>query len=74
MGILPARRNQIKTRGRRARQACPGAGSLSHTGGFGDHTDKRRLFIESWANELGMTGTDAVGKISSHGTGPEAGE
>ena len=34
-------------------------------GGIGDHTDKRWLFIESWANELGMTGTDAVGKIGS---------
>jgi len=30
-----------------------------------DHTGKRWLFIESWANELGMTGTDAVGKIGS---------
>jgi hypothetical protein len=34
-------------------------------GGIGDHTDKRWLFIESWANELGITGADAVGKISS---------
>ena len=34
-------------------------------GGISDHTDKRWLFIEGWANELGMTGTDAVGKISS---------
>ena len=34
-------------------------------GGIGDHTDKRWLFLESWANELGMTGADAVGKISS---------
>ena len=31
----------------------------------GDHTGQRWPFIESWANELGMTGTDAVGKISS---------
>ena len=43
-------------------------------GGIGDHTDKGRLFIESWANELGMTSANAVGKISSYGTGPEAGE
>lgn len=43
-------------------------------GGIGDHSDKRRLFIESWANELGMTGADAVGKISFYGTDPEAGE
>jgi len=43
-------------------------------GGIGDHTGKRWLFIESRANELGMTGTDAGGKISSHGTGPETGE
>ena len=43
-------------------------------GGIGDHTDKRWLFIEGWANELGMTGADAVGKISSHGTGTAAGE
>ncbi len=42
--------------------------------GTGDHTDKRWLFIEGWANELGITGTDAVSMISSHGTGPEAGE
>ena len=34
-------------------------------GGIGDQTDKRWLFIESWANELGTTGTDAVGKIGS---------
>ena len=33
-------------------------------GGIGDHTDKRWLFIESWANDLGITGADAVGKIS----------
>ena len=37
------------------------------TGNIGDHTDKRWLFIESWANELGMTGADAVGKISYYG-------
>ena len=43
-------------------------------GGIGDPTDKRWLFIEGWANELGMTGADAVGKISSNGTDPEAGE
>jgi hypothetical protein len=43
-------------------------------GGIGDHTDKRWLFIEGWANELGITGADAVGKISSHGSHPEAGE
>jgi hypothetical protein len=36
-------------------------------GGLGDHTDKRWLFIESWANELGITGADAVGKISYYG-------
>ncbi len=42
--------------------------------GLGEHTDKRWLFIEGWADELAMTGADAVGKISSHGTGPEAGE
>ena len=39
-----------------------------------DHTDKRWLFIEGWANELGMTGADAVDKISYYGTHPEAGE
>jgi hypothetical protein len=33
-------------------------------GGVSDHTDKRWLFIEGWANELGITGTDAVSKIS----------
>ncbi len=33
-------------------------------GGIGDHTDKRWLFIEAWADELGTTGADAVGKIS----------
>ena len=33
-------------------------------GGVGDHTDKQWLFIEEWANELGITGADAVGKIS----------
>ncbi len=43
-------------------------------GGPCDHTDKQWLFIESWANELGMTGADAVGKISYYGTDPEAGE
>jgi hypothetical protein len=43
-------------------------------GDVGDHTDKRWLFIESWANELGITGADAVAKISSHETGPEAAE
>ena len=43
-------------------------------GGIGDHTDKRWLFIESWANELSITGADAIGKISSHGTGPETGK
>ena len=43
-------------------------------GGIGDHTDKRRLFIEGWADELGITGADAVGKISYYGTHPEAGE
>jgi hypothetical protein len=43
-------------------------------GGVRDDTDKRWLFIESWANELGMTGADAVGKISYYGTHPEAGE
>ncbi len=43
-------------------------------GGIGDHTDKRWLFIEGWANELGMIGADAVGKISYYGTDPEAGE
>jgi hypothetical protein len=42
--------------------------------GIGDHTDQRWLFIESWANELGITGADAIGKISSHGTDPEAGK
>ena len=42
--------------------------------GLGEHTDKRWLVIEGWADELAMTGADAVGKISSHGTGPEAGE
>jgi hypothetical protein len=35
--------------------------------GIADHTDKRWLFIESWANELGMTGAAAVGKISYYG-------
>ena len=43
-------------------------------GGLGDHTDKRWLFIETWANELGMTGADATDKIRSHGIGPEVGE
>ena len=43
-------------------------------GGLGDHTDKRWLFIKSWADELGMTGADAVGKISYLRTDPEAGE
>jgi hypothetical protein len=33
-------------------------------GGVGDHTDKRWLFIERWANELGITGTDAESKIN----------
>ena len=33
-------------------------------GGIGNHTDKRWLFIEGWANELGITGAYAVGKIS----------
>ena len=42
--------------------------------GLGEHTDKRWLAIEGWADELAMTGADALGKISSHGTGPEAGE
>ena len=32
-------------------------------GGIGDHTDKRWLFIEGCADELGITGTEAVGKI-----------
>jgi hypothetical protein len=36
-------------------------------GGVSDHTDKRWLFIESWANDLGMTGAAAVGKISYYG-------
>ena len=43
-------------------------------GGIGDHTDKRWLFIESWANELGITRTDAMDKIRSHRIGAEAGE
>jgi hypothetical protein len=43
-------------------------------GGVGDHTDKRWPFIEGWANELGMTGADAVGKISYYGTHPVTGE
>ena len=43
-------------------------------GDIGDHTDKQWLFIEGWADELGMTGTYAVGKISFYGTNPEAGE
>ena len=42
--------------------------------GIGDHTDKRWLFIESWADELGMTGTAAVGKISYYGIDLPAGE
>ena len=42
--------------------------------GIDDHADKRRLFIESWANELGLTDADAIGKISSYGTDPKAGE
>ena len=33
-------------------------------GGVGDHADKQWLFIEEWANELGITGADAVDKIS----------
>ena len=43
-------------------------------GGIGDHTDKRWLFIESWADELGMTGAAAVGKISHYGIDLPAGE
>ena len=44
-------------------------------GGIGDHTDKRWLFIEGWAaNELGITGADAVGKISYYGVDLPAGE
>jgi len=43
-------------------------------GGIGDHTDKRWLFIESWADELGMTGADAVSKISYYGIDLLAGE
>ena len=34
-------------------------------GGIGAHTDKWWLFIEGWANELGITGTDAAGKTNS---------
>ena len=33
-------------------------------GGVGDRIGKRWLFIEGWANELGITGADAVSKIS----------
>lgn len=32
-----------------------------------DHTGKRWLFIGGWADELGITGTDAVAKINYHG-------
>ena len=35
-------------------------------GGIGDHTDKRWLFIERWADELGITGADAVAKINQY--------
>ena len=35
-------------------------------GGIGDHTGKRWLFIEGWADELGITGADAVAKINQH--------
>ena len=34
--------------------------------GIGDHTGKRWLFIEGWADELGITGADAVAKINQH--------
>ena len=43
-------------------------------GGVGEHIDKRWLFIEGWANEPGMTGADAVGKISYYGIGLPADE
>ena len=36
-------------------------------GGINDHTDKRWLFIEGWADELGITGADAVAKINQYG-------
>ena len=42
--------------------------------GIGDHTDKRWLFIEPRADELGMTGAAVVGKISYYGIGLPAGE
>jgi hypothetical protein len=33
--------------------------------GIGDHTDKRWPHIDGWAAELGLSGPDAVGKISA---------
>jgi hypothetical protein len=33
--------------------------------GIGDHDDERWLFIDGWAAELGLSGPDAVGKISA---------
>lgn len=34
--------------------------------GLGDHTDPQWLHIDGWAAELGLHGTDAVGKVSYH--------
>ena len=38
-----------------------------------DHTGKRWPFIEGWADELGITGTDAVTKINHYGADPVPG-
>jgi hypothetical protein len=40
---------------------------------IGDHTDKRWPHIEAWANELGLSGAAAVGKISYYGADPANG-
>lgn len=37
--------------------------------GFGDHTDPQWLHVDGWAAELGLSGPDAVGKISHSETG-----
>jgi hypothetical protein len=36
----------------------------AETPGAGDHTDKDWPFIDGWAEELGLSGPAAVGKIS----------
>lgn len=44
------------------------------TDGPGDHTDQKWPRIEVWANELGLSGADAVGKISYYRVDLLAGE